>query len=129
MHRVLLFVLVSLIAVASASSLIVAGAAGSGSGTAAEQLRTTCEQQRFGSTYITSLKQRNTKCSTAKKVARKFTECRKDNGGKKGHCNETVAHYKCNEGKRSTQPGIQFSSKVKCERGSNKVIFTQTQNL
>ena len=123
MHRVWIAVLAC--AVAACSFLALAGPA-SASGDAAKQPRTSCDQERFGSTYITSLKQRNTKCGTAKKVARKFTECRKDNGGANGHCNQTVAHYSCNEGKREGNK-FQYNAKVHCSRGGNKVTFTYTQ--
>ena len=123
MQRVWIAVLAC--AVAACSSLALAGGA-SAAGDDAQSLRASCEQFRLGSTYITSLKQRNTKCGTAKKVARKFTECRKDNGGANGHCNQTVAHYNCDEGKRSGNK-FQYNAKVHCQRGGNKVVFTYTQ--
>jgi hypothetical protein len=122
MHRVWIAVLAC--AVAACSSLALAG--GASADDAGKQARASCDQERFGSTYITSLKQRNTKCGTAKKVARKYTDCRKDNGGAKGHCNQDVAHYSCNEGKRSGNK-FQYSARVKCQRGSNKVVFKYTQ--
>ena len=128
MHRIFLVVLAALCLVATGAMVSVAGASGSEGGAAAKDPRTTCKDERFGSTYITTLKQRNTKCGNAKKVAKKFTECRKSNGGKRGHCNQQVAHYSCNEGNRSGN-SIQFSARVKCTRGSKKVIFKYTQNL
>ena len=124
MHRVWIAALAC--AVAACSALALAGGA-SADGDAGKQPRASCDQERFGSTYITSLKQRNTKCGTAKKVAKKFTACRKKNGGANGHCNKPVAHYNCNEGKRSGNK-FQYSARVKCTRGSNKVVFKYTQN-
>lgn len=122
MHRVWIAVLAC--AVAACSSLALAG--GASASDEANALRTSCDQFRLGSTYITSLNQKNTKCGTAKKVATKFTECRKDNGGANGHCNQKVAHYRCDEGKRSGNK-FQYSARVKCSRGGNKVNFTYTQ--
>lgn len=121
MHRVRLLALAAVCALAT-SLFATAGASAS----TPQELRTSCEQFRMGSTYITSLKQRSTKCSTAKKVARKFTQCRKDNGGANGRCNQTVAKYDCNEGKREGN-NFQYNAKVKCARGGNKVVFTYTQ--
>lgn len=122
MHRV------RLVAIAAVCALAVSGisAAGASAGSSAKELRTSCDEFRLGSTYITSLKQRNTKCSTAKKVAAKFTDCRKDNGGATGQCNQTVAHYDCDEGKREGNK-YQYNAKVHCTRGANKVVFTYTQ--
>ena len=122
MHRVWIAVLACAVAACSSLALVSGASAGEG----AQELRTSCDQFRLGSTYITSLKQRNTKCGTAKKVATKFTECRKKNGGANGHCNQKVAHYSCNEGSRSGNK-FQYNARVKCQRGGNKVNFTYTQ--
>jgi len=123
MHRVWIAALAC--AVAACTSLALAGGAAA-SGEAAKQPRASCDQERFGSTYITSLKQRNTKCGNAKKVAKKYTNCRKNNGGANGHCNQKVAKYNCNEGKRKGNK-FQYSARVKCTRGSKKVVFKYTQ--
>lgn len=123
MHRVWIAVLAC--AVAACTSMALASGA-SAAGETAKQPRASCDQERFGSTYITSLKQRNTKCGNAKKVAKKYTKCRKRNGGANGHCNQKVAKYRCNEGKRKGNK-FQYSARVKCTRGSKKVVFKYTQ--
>ncbi|MGI8461859.1 MAG: hypothetical protein ACR2OC_09545 [Solirubrobacterales bacterium] len=106
-----------------------AGAGASNGGATAKEPRSSCEQERYGSTYITSLRAKNTKCSSAKRVSRKFTACRKRQGGKNGKCNGQVAGYNCNEGNRNGVPGVQYDARVVCVNGSNKVVFTYTQNL
>ena len=124
MHRVRLMALVSVCALAVGASVLTSGAAADDS--SEKGPRASCEQFRLGSTYITSLKQKNTKCGNAKKVATKYTDCRKDNGGANGTCNETVAHYSCDEGKREGNK-FQFNAKVHCNKGGNKVNFSYTQ--
>jgi hypothetical protein len=79
--------------------------------------------------YITELKVKNTSCKKGLKVVDDFQTCRKEHGGKQGHCNATVDGYKCNEGKRTSVPGVQFSARVVCKNGAKKVVHSYTMNL
>jgi hypothetical protein len=76
---------------------------------------------------VTSLKVRNTSCKKGDKVVIAFHNCRKDNGGSDGRCNQVVLGFSCQEGKREQAPA-QYNAKVKCKKGDKKVVHTYTQN-
>lgn len=86
------------------------------------------QEDELGASYVTSLKVKNTGCGEGKKVVKAFNECRRKNGGANGKCKSRVKGYKCNEGKRSGVPGVQYNATVKCKDGGKKVIFSYTQN-
>jgi hypothetical protein len=87
------------------------------------------EARSLGASYVTKLKVKNTSCGKGKKVAKAFHECRKDNGGADGRCKSRVLGFKCKEGKREGVPDVQYSAKVKCKKGSKKVVQNYTMNL
>ena len=110
---------------------IAAGTAASGSSIATASAKT-CniqgQQTELGASYVTSLKVRNTSCSTGKDVVRAFNRCRKNNGGANGRCPHRVLHYRCSEDRQGV-PHVQYNSSTFCKRGERRVIFTYTQNV
>ena len=98
-----------------------------GAGSAAAKKRTDCGYKTYGSTYVYSIKAKRTGCDTAKEVAKKFTKCRKNNGGANGHCNSPVKGFDCLED-RYDRSDFQYSSEVVCRKNLKKVKFNYTQN-
>lgn len=90
---------------------------------------TLSEARGLGASYVTTLKTKGTGCSDGKKVVEAFHKCRKKNGGADGRCKSKVKGYKCDEGKRTGVPGVQYSSRVACKNGSKKVVHEYTMNL
>ena len=90
---------------------------------------TTHEQRHLGASYVTSLKVAGTTCSKGKTVVADFHACRKDSGGKNGKCHSKVDGYSCEENRYDAVPGVQYNSRVKCERGDKVVRHTYTQNV
>src|SRR5215217_954952 len=76
----------------------------------------------LGADYVYSLKVRNLDCGKAKKLVKKFHECRHANGGANGHCSG-VKGYSCKEKKLDSSPQL-LQAKAKCEKGSKQ--FKQT---
>jgi hypothetical protein len=85
------------------------------------------EGQHLGASYVDPFTVKNTSCSKGENVIKAFNKCRKDNGGRDGHCNSSVLGYSCNEGKRTAAPA-QYFADVVCKDGSKKVKFHYTQN-
>jgi hypothetical protein len=85
------------------------------------------EGQHLGASYVDPFTVKNTSCSKGEKVIKAFNKCRKDNGGRDGHCNSSVLGYSCNEGKREAAPA-QYFADVVCKNGDKKVKFHYTQN-
>jgi len=83
------------------------------------------DSDKYGPSYVTSLKVTNVSCATGKKVVRAFHRCRHANGGVKGHCTRRVLHYRCRETRKSI--ATQLTGKVTCTRGSRKVVHTYTE--
>jgi hypothetical protein len=100
---------------------------GGGGSAAAKMKRADCGYKTYGSTYVYSIKAKKTGCDTARSVAKKFTKCRKNNGGANGHCNRAVKGYNCEED-RYDKSDFQYSSEVVCKNGDRKVKFQYTQN-
>jgi hypothetical protein len=122
--RGLIVLAVAAVVIAAAA----AGPAGASSGDRAAK-RGACDisgqQQDLGASYVTSVKARHVGCGKALKVVKAYHKCRKDNGGRDGHCG-SVKGYECSE-KRETAPS-QYNAKAKCTKGSKKVVQTYTQN-
>lgn len=76
--------------------------------------------------YVTSIKTSRVGCAKAKKVVKAYHKCRRTKAGK---CKSRVQGFKCTEGRRSTVPGVQYSTKVTCKKGSRKIVSSYTQNL
>lgn len=89
----------------------------------------THEQRHLGASYVTSLKVSGTTCAKGKAVVLAFQQCRKDAGGKNGKCTSKVSGYSCEENRYDAVPGVQYNSRVKCEKGDRVVRHTYTQNL
>jgi hypothetical protein len=66
----------------------------------------------YGYTYLTSLKVTKTSCATGRNVARHH-----------GH----VHGWKCSTKRLATSP-VQYESRVSCESGSRRVVWTFSQN-
>jgi hypothetical protein len=111
------------------AALVLIPAAGAASGSspdahAARKCSISGQERSFGTTYVTSLSVRRTKCSTGKSVVRAFHACRK---GPRGRCHRRVNGYRCSEN-RFDSISVQFSSRVTCKRGGKRVRHTYTQN-
>jgi hypothetical protein len=106
----------------SAIALATAGSAGADS-----QRATDCGYKQFGSTYVYSIRAKQTGCDNARTVAEKFTKCRKRNGGADGRCRHRVRKFRCSEN-RHDATSVQYSSDVVCKRGAKRVRFVYTQN-
>jgi hypothetical protein len=110
-----------------------AGSPAAGAGTVGKS--TSCnltadQAESLGASYVLPLKVKNTSCGKGQKVAKAFNECRKDHGGRNGHCKSQVLGYKCDEGKRTYNgTRTQYYAHVVCKNGSKKVIFDYTQDL
>ena len=76
----------------------------------------------LGADYVYSLNVRNLDCGKAKRLVKKFHECRHANGGANGHCS-SVKGYSCKEKKLDSSPQL-LQAKAKCEKGSKQ--FKQT---
>ena len=76
----------------------------------------------LGADYVYSLKVQNLDCGKAKRLVKKFHECRHDNGGANGHCS-SVKGYSCTEKKLDSSPQL-LQAKANCEKGSQQ--FKQT---
>ena len=85
-------------------------------------LSSTEQNGSLGADYVYSLKVRNLDCTKAKRLVKKFHECRHDNGGANGHCS-SVKGYSCSEKKLDSSPQL-LQAKAKCEKGSKQ--FKQT---
>ncbi len=76
----------------------------------------------LGADYVYSLNVRNLGCDKAKRLTKKFHECRHDNGGADGRCGG-VKGYSCSQKKLDSSPQL-LQAKAKCEEGSK--VFKQT---
>ena len=103
---------------------IPAGAAAPAKGPAKSACSLSQDEQNgaLGASYVYSLKARNLSCDRAKKLVKKFHECRHANGGRDGHCG-SVEGYSCEQKKLDSSPNL-LQAKAKCEKGSK--LFKQT---
>jgi hypothetical protein len=85
------------------------------------------DSDKYGPSYITSLKVTNTSCATGKKVVRAFHRCRHSHGGVKGRCpkSTSILGYHCTETRSSI--ATQLTGKVTCRRGTRRVVHTYTE--
>jgi hypothetical protein len=116
----------ALIAIAVA---IPAGASTDGGGPATKSACSLSTDEQFNlvgkGTYITELKARNLGCDKAKNLVVKYHDCRRDHGGRDGHCSG-FKDYSCSESRESAPQ--QFSAKANCSKGAKKFVHTYTQN-
>ena len=113
----------------SSAALAVFAAIGLAAALPAQATTKSCNVQndsdKYGPSYVTSLKVTNVSCATGKKVVRAFHRCRHANGGVKGRCARKVLHYSCHETRKSI--ATQMTGKVTCTRGTRKVVHTYTE--
>lgn len=120
--------------VAYVAAVAVAPAQASSDGSGAAGKRGECKltrnfaQSTFAS-YINVYSAKNTSCGDAKKVIAAYHDCRKANGGRGGHCDNSVMGYSCKEKRYDKVPGVQYSADVVCKSGSKKVKHSYTMNL
>ena len=116
-------------AVIAIAAAIPAGASTAGGGGTAKSPCTLSTDEQFNlvgkGTYITSLKARHIGCDTAKRLVVKYHDCRRDHGGRDGHCSGFKG-YSCSE-TRETAPQ-QYSAKARCSKGAKKFVHNYTQN-
>lgn len=79
----------------------------------------------LGPTYTTSLSVKRVSCSKGESLVKSYYNCRKKNGGKKGHCSG-VSGYSCSERRYDKIP-TQFSATATCKKGKKKVVHKYTQ--
>jgi hypothetical protein len=89
------------------------------------------KQQQLGASYVTSLKVQGVTCTKAEKLIKAYHQCRHENGGPAGTCGDTLLGFKCNDGKRTGVPNVQYNATAKCHKVSNpskRVKSRYTQN-
>jgi len=89
------------------------------------------KQQQLGASYVTSLKVQGVSCAKAEKVIKAYHQCRHQNGGAAGTCSDTLLGFKCNDGKRTGVPNVQYNATAKCHKVANaskRVKSRYTQN-
>ena len=108
----------------TAIAAIPAGASSAQGGGAKSACELSSSEQNgsLGADYVYSLKVQNLSCDKAKRLVKKFHECRHDNGGANGHCS-SVKGYSCTEKKLDSSPQL-LQAKATCEKGSKQ--FKQT---
>jgi hypothetical protein len=121
------------VAAATVVAVVAAAPAGASTAAAGATAKSACSlstDEQFNlvgkGTYITSLKARNVGCEKAKSLVVKYHECRRDNGGRDGHCS-SFAGFSCSEYRNDSAPQ-QFSAKARCTKGAKKFVHTYTQN-
>jgi hypothetical protein len=80
-----------------------------------------------GSGYFTSLTVRHVRCSTGRKLALAYYQCRIENGGRDGRCTRRVMRYRCTE--ERNRIATEIDARVRCRRGIKRIIHTYQQNL
>lgn len=110
-------------------AMLGATAADGGQANASRKCNIDGQQTKLGASYVTGVNAKRVSCGKAKKVVKAFHKCRKRNGGANGKCRSKVKGFKCNEGKRSGVKGVQYSARVSCKRGGQKVGHKYTQNV
>jgi hypothetical protein len=107
-----------------AIAAIPAGASPAKAGTAKSACALSAAEQNgsLGADYVYSLRVQNLDCGKAKRLVKKFHECRHANGGANGHCS-AVKGYSCTEKKLDSSPQL-LQAKAKCTKGSK--TFKQT---
>jgi hypothetical protein len=89
------------------------------------------KQQSLGASYVTSLKVQGVSCTKAEKVITAYHQCRHQSGGPAGNCSKTVLGFKCEDGKRTGVPNVQYDATAKCHKVSNaskRIKSRYTQN-
>ena len=110
-----------MVCVAALAALVIAMPAGA-SAPAKAHSKSACSLSQdeqnggLGASYVYSLRTRNLDCGRAKKLVKKFHQCRHDNGGRNGKC-PSVEGYSCNQKKLDSSPNL-LQAKAKCEKGS-----------
>jgi hypothetical protein len=119
--------LLAVAATVGALAILPAGAqAASGpEAVAAKSCSLSGKTRSLGPTYTTSLSVKRVKCSKGESLVTAYYNCRKSNGGKKGHCSG-VSGYSCSERRYDKIP-TQFSATATCKKGKKKVVHKYTQ--
>jgi hypothetical protein len=89
------------------------------------------QQQQLGASYVTSLKVQGVTCTKGEKLIKAYHQCRHQSGGPAGTCGDTLFGFKCNDGKRTGVPNVQYNATAKCHKVSNpskRVKSRYTQN-
>jgi hypothetical protein len=85
--------------------------------------------------YFRRLQVTNVSCTFGIKLFKAYQRCRNPTGGRpRGTCRKPVLEFRCTEGARTfSDDGAggysDFSARVTCRRGIQRVIFSYTQNL
>jgi hypothetical protein len=87
------------------------------------------DERHSGPTYLLKLSVFRTRCKNGKKVVKGYYKCRKNNGGRRGHCKKRVFGYKCSEKRFNELPKTQFDARVTCKKGRRKIKHTYEQFL
>jgi hypothetical protein len=80
------------------------------------------DSRGYGTTYVLKISVRGTSCRSGKRLIRAFHGCRP---GKSGRCGR-VRGYNCSES-RFDRISTQYSSRVTCRKGGNRVKHTYQQ--
>ena len=116
------------LAAALLAAILVPAAAPAAQRGATKCALSTHDQRHLGASYVTSLSVSGTSCAKGKEVTLAFNQCRTAAGKPQGKCKRKVMKFSCTEKRYDAVPGVQYSSKVTCTRGSKRVYSTYTQN-
>lgn len=118
--------LVAAALVLGAAAAIPAGASSDDPAGKGASCKISGQERDLGPSYMNELKARNVSCRYAKEFAVDYYKCRKQNGGRDGHCRK-LHRFRCHE-RRETAPA-QFSAKARCVRGDDeKIVQEYSQN-
>ena len=85
--------------------------------------------------YIRELRVTNLSCKYGNKFIKSYRKCRNPRGSTpRGTCKRKISRFSCKEGKRTfSDDGAggfsDFSVRVTCRRGGQKIVHTYQQNL
>jgi hypothetical protein len=106
-------------------------ASASGDGPQAQAARachlTLHQQRHLGTTYVLSLRVRNTTCRNGRKVVKAFNECRHEHHHRAGTCHHRVFGYRCRED-RYNKSSFSYDSLTNCRKSGRKISFRYQQN-
>lgn len=112
--------LAAVLACAAVAAIPAGASAGSASKSACGLSEAEQGQGALGSRYVYKLRASNISCDKAKRLLIKVNKCRHDNGGRTGSCSG-VEGYSCKQKKIDSSPGL-FQAKIKCEKGSKRLV-------
>lgn len=117
---------IGLVAAAPGAALGGPGAAKAGVSAKREVCFAGGARRDLGASYVYEVKARNMGCDRAKKLVKKFHQCRHAHGGWDGRCGQ-VEGFTCEQKKLDSSPSV-LQAKAKCVKGGRKFANTFQEN-